>query len=79
MSAAELCPEEVDGRTLEEEEEEIHGTEEHDDPKSCPNNPDLVSFTRETQVENSDGELGDGGCDDVEEFAYEDVLCSLVL
>jgi hypothetical protein len=67
-------PEITSRRALEDEKEEIHGAK-HQDKASCEVYDDtLISFAGETKEVSGNGELRDGGRDNVEEFTDEDNL-----
>jgi hypothetical protein len=67
-------PEVADGCALEDQEEEVHCAEKQDDCEGNIYDASLVSFAGETQEIGSNGEFGDGSCDDIEKFGDEHKL-----
>lgn len=80
-----MCPEEADGTALEEQEEEVHGAEDHNSGEGGEDDEALVPFAGQAEEVGGDGKLRDCCSYDIEKFADEDDLgviscgCSVVV
>jgi len=59
LSVFVFSPEVADGSALEDEEEEVRGTEYHDNGECCVDHHSLVSFAGESEEVGGDREFGD--------------------